>query len=75
MIEKLSEALRLLEQTFRWRCRMEFNGKDVACRVLFVDEGPYFGYLVQIDPWVLAQGAVTIAGYVYAQALDAVEAR
>ena len=75
MIEKLSEALRLLEQTFRWRCRMEFNGKDWACRVLYIDEGPVFDYLVHIDPWVLSQGAVTIAGYVYAQAIDAAEVR
>lgn len=75
MIEKLSEALRLLDQTFGWKCRMEYSSSGWACRVLYIDEGPEFDYLVTIDPWVLSQGAVTIAGYVYAQALDAVEVR
>lgn len=73
MIEKLSAVLDYLRKEKGWRVKAIWKNDQWHVLVEFIETGPWFGYLVQLDNWLLRMPAVTIAAYVEEETLAAME--
>lgn len=75
MIEKLSAVLDYLREEKGWKVKAIWSGGTWSILVEFIQSGPWFGYQVQLDSWILKWPAATVAEYVVDQALGAMEKR
>ena len=73
MIEKLSDVLDYLRKEKNWKVKAMWSSGSWSVLVEFISEGPWFGYNVVLDPWILKWPASVIGEYVAEQALTAME--
>lgn len=72
MIEKLMEVLDLLRKRYGYKAQMIYQDGCWSCLVEYIDQGPRFDYVVNLDHWVLQFSPAVIAAGIVTECEEAI---